>query len=431
MTIRSRRAGTVTGAVVRNAGRILLGILLLTLVPGVVADEGCTLVTTWGPDTGWSGLPPNGIDTDASENVYITDPNDNRVVRYAYDHSISTTWLLRDADAMQSGIPYGIAVDAPSAVYLTDIENNTIYKLELGFFFPKVWGSSGTGTGQFSHPTGIAVDRSGNIYVADTGNNRIQKIHSTGQFLIAWGSYGVADGAFNAPEGIAVDASGHVYVADTGNNRIQKFSPDGTFLAKWGSGGTGTGQFSRLGGLATDSYSNIYVTDHTPRVQKFNPTGEFLSSCEAGGNAYDVAVDRSGMMYVLLQSATSWKIGMYRAMPATPAETPVGTRTASISALQPETTKPIPVSPSVSTALEVPVNPAITSGCPAQVPDPSSESGISPLPEIPATEYNATAAANSNQDNAVHTPGILGAILENIRKLFGGFFGMQSEFSLS
>ncbi|MCX5888029.1 MAG: SBBP repeat-containing protein, partial [Deltaproteobacteria bacterium] len=167
--------------IVKNSVKILLCIfLLLVLVYGVQAAETYQFVTKWGTEGTGDGqfLGPEGVAIDSSGNIYVTDPQNNRVSKFT-----------------------------PDGQYI------------LG------WGSKGILNGQFNQSNGIAVDSTGNVYVTDRYNHRVQKFSSTGMFLATWGSVGSWDGQFDYPYGVTVDSSGYVYVSDTENNRIQKFAP--------------------------------------------------------------------------------------------------------------------------------------------------------------------------------------------------------------
>lgn len=358
---------------------MLTSILLLLLVAGVCGDDSCTFVKTW-PFKGGSGTVPPDISLDPSGAVYVTIPETGRVQRYSPEGAVTTYWVLNDTESGTSVIPAGIVVDASHNVYVTDGKNSTIIKLSL--FTTELWGREGTGNGEFDRPSGIAVDSSGTVYVADTGNIRVQKIHSGGNYLLQWGSYGTARGAFNAPGSIAIDAQDHVYVTDAGNSRIQKFTSDGTALTEWGSRGTGAGQFLTPSGVAVDSWGNVYVADLTSRVQKFSPTGEYFTACNTSGTVYDVAINPSGELFVIMQSGSSWEIGVYRFPSPLTREIPEKRSTfavlvpnSSIITVSPTTAVPVPKTPSAQQT--VPAEPILPRGSKIT---PMNTSGPAPVP---------------------------------------------------
>ena len=70
--------------------------------------------------------------------------------------------------------PYGIAVDHSNNVYVTDYDNNRIQKFDSNGNFITKWGEEGSKNGQFDGPNGIAIGSTGYVYVSDQGNARIQ-----------------------------------------------------------------------------------------------------------------------------------------------------------------------------------------------------------------------------------------------------------------
>jgi DNA-binding beta-propeller fold protein YncE len=238
----------------------------------------------------------------------------------------------------------GIATDATDNVYVTDSGNNRILEFTLNGTFIKAfgWGVSdgansfetcttscqagiaGGGDGQLNYPQGIAVGPNGDIYVSDYDNNRVQEFDSSGNFIKTFG-WGVSDGAnsfeictsncqaasrvgahdgqFRYPIAIAIDSGNNVYVGDTNNNRVQEFDSSGNFIKTFGWGvsdgansfeictsncrvgmaGSGVGEFGHISGLATDSNINIYVSDSQENnVQEFDSSGNLVAQ---GGTA--------------------------------------------------------------------------------------------------------------------------------------------------
>lgn len=397
---------------------MLLGILfLIVLVQGVFAEESCNMVRMWGLYENGSSTTANGIAIDSDDNIYVTDPDNNRIREFSSSGSLITFWNLRESEYQQSAIPNRIAVDSAGNVYSTDSKNNTVMKFTT--YRSQVWGSEGTGDGQFSHPTGIAVDSSGNVYVADTNNNRIQKFHSTGMYLLQWGSYGTADGAFNAPEGITVDASGLVYVTDTGNKRIQKFSSDGTFLTKWGSGGTGGGQFSTPTGIAADSWGNIYVADLTSRVQKFSPTGEYFTACNTGGDTHDIAIDSSGYLYALWQSGPAGTIGKYGTPMVIPTQIPGQSHTFALETMQ---TNAVTTTSKIPTRTQNSTLPAIPPVTPATI--------LTTAPTAsPVTIVSPALAPGYLNEEKIQKTDVQTEILDRVSRFFREVLGVDINFS--
>ena len=177
--------------------------------------------------------------------------------------------------------PLDVAVDSRNKIYVTDANNNRIVKYDAHGFQEATWGApgleQGSDNGEFRRPTGVDVDRDDNIYVVDSGNNRIQKFSSTGAHITSWGAAGSDEGEFTDPTAIAIDGDA-VYVVDTGNSRVQRFDLDGNYQSQFGSAGSGDGQFLVPLGIDTDALGLIYVSDSgNDRIQKFTPEGVYLA----------------------------------------------------------------------------------------------------------------------------------------------------------
>jgi len=135
---------------------------------------------------------PNSVAVDLTNNYFIVDSGNSRVVKYFSDSLVSTNF------AGTFGVP-GYA-DGPG--YLA----------------------------KFAYPQGIATGRGGFV-VADAGNHRIRFIAPDGTVsTLAGATKGFADAlgtaaAFNSPAGVAVDGAGNVFVADLLNNAVRKIDP--------------------------------------------------------------------------------------------------------------------------------------------------------------------------------------------------------------
>lgn len=167
--------------------------------------------------------------------------------------------------------PGGLANDSSDNIYVTDAENNRIQKFTSNGTYLLQWGGvHGTGDGEFKWPYGVCVDSSGYVYVADTYNHRIQKFTSDGTFLDKWGQLGSGNGDLNFPHRIQVDSADSLFVVEFFNYRVQVFSTSGDYITKWGSYGSGDGQFWDPTDITFDSFGYVYVTDQSNnRIQKF------------------------------------------------------------------------------------------------------------------------------------------------------------------
>jgi hypothetical protein len=174
----------------------------------------------------------------------------------------------------------GIAVNGQN-IFVSDPGNNRVQKYDFNFNFLTSWGGleSGTGNGSFHAAEGIAVNpQDGNVFVVDTLNSRVQIFDQDGNYLSQFGTSGNGNGQFNYPVKISIDGQNHVYVTELMNHRIQQFIASNSNVAfnyTWGSVGTSPGQFDGIIGIAA-SYDGHYTYvvdsgDHfESRLQKFD-----------------------------------------------------------------------------------------------------------------------------------------------------------------
>ncbi len=240
---------------------------------------------------------PFSITMDAAGNIYTTDVSDPRIrkinaagVVTTYAGSEKDGFADGNADSARFGEEAGIAADTDGNIYVADPQNNRIRKITHS---GKVITLAGTGaagfregdgkTAQFNFPSGIALDKTGNIYVADAANYRIRKINSAGLVTTYAGGdlSSIVDGApgtarFSYPTDIVAESIGNLYVLDI--DRIRKISPDGFVSTIAGDGNGfmdgdgGTAKFFTPTGLGIDAMGNIYVADtDNNRIRKLSP----------------------------------------------------------------------------------------------------------------------------------------------------------------
>lgn len=297
------------------------------------------IVKTKFDGTGWTvyGFTnPNAVYFDsASGYLYVADTSNHRIVKSKPDgngwqsYGVYGTVALNGSSAGYFNSPQGIVYDsATDYIYVSDTNNNRLVKTKIDGTDWTIYGSSGSGVNQFSYPQGLSKDTasgalsiadtnngrivntqfggtgwtvygftslqatyydqaSGYLYVADTANHRFVKSKPDGTGWSTFGTYGSGVGQFNSPQGIYYDnASNYLYISDTSNNRIIKVRPDGTDWVNYGSSGSGVGRFSGPQSLLFDpATSYIYIADTgNHRIVKTQIDGTGWTTFGANGN---------------------------------------------------------------------------------------------------------------------------------------------------
>jgi uncharacterized protein (TIGR03437 family) len=217
---------------------------------------------------------PAGLCVDASGNLYVSVPRDNRVLVFSSSTVVSGS-AARDqlgqvdftsTQANPSSFPYAsagtfstvsdIKLDADGNLIVADSGNNRVLLFPRGGkSATKVWGqldfkANGANRikpGSLNSPYKMVVDYSKApfaLYVSDTNNHRILVWRDAVRFrtgdladlvigqpdfdtalanVDTRGSANPSRTSLSSPRGIALDAGGNLYVADSGNNRVLRY----------------------------------------------------------------------------------------------------------------------------------------------------------------------------------------------------------------
>lgn len=233
---------------------------------------------------------------DSSENLYIADSNNQRIVRWA--NGASTGVIVAGNGTFGTSLsqlttPYGIWVDSSASIYVAEYGSHRVTKWDSGAtsgtLIAGVTGSAGRNSQSnfeilylFRLYIDITVDKlygPHGLYFDETNQNLYISNYYSAATVFKWpigssvgtiiagtaGSAGSTSTELNGPMGITLDSWKNLYVADRYNSRVQLFCNDVT-----------TG-ITIATGLATpcdvklDSQMNLYVVENTGyRVSKFS-----------------------------------------------------------------------------------------------------------------------------------------------------------------
>ena len=334
--------------------KILNGSLVTVAGNGAFASTG-----DGGPPLSASLLGPTFVTFDTDGNLYLAEPNDNKIRKVG--GGVISTFLGNapngdGAAAAGSDLlyPYTVGMDPNGNLYIVDTFGQRIRKVAAGsgmittFAGNGVAGYSGDGgpasSAQISYPWGIACDSAGNVYIGDGA--RIRKVTAATGIITTIGGTGAGgasgDGGpataatFGYQLELAVDGAGNIYVSDINANRVRKIAAATGIVTAFA--GTGAAGFSGDGGpavsatlnsvpgIAVDAAGNVYLGDgNNYRLRKVDAvTGIITTIAGLGvwGDAGDlgpasqaqlpymsgVAVDALGNIYIGENSARVRKI---------------------------------------------------------------------------------------------------------------------------
>ena len=303
--------------------KIVLGTGIMTRYVGYNA-AGCTTGSTTLGNAFWLNNP-RGIVVDISDNLYIADTSNHRIVMTM--NSTTMTSIVAGGNSGSTGdggpatsarlnTPYGVALDWYGLLYIADTGNCRVRLVNsgtittvAGLASQGVCGYAGDGgpatSAVLNQVASLAFSPTNDMYIADYNSYCVRVVKASTSIITTFaGNCGVSQGAtgdgpvayarFSNIYDITFDVLGNLYVTDTGNQIIRKISMPApttyihntlaptaspvrifpsvmviTTIAGTGTqGGAGDGgratsaQFNNPYDVKTDQEGNIYIAEY-------------------------------------------------------------------------------------------------------------------------------------------------------------------------
>jgi len=196
---------------------------------------------------------PSSVFVDVNGNLYVADSQNSRVLFFAPGSTTATivfgqpnfaTSTSSPITASSLALPMDVTVDVSNNVYIVDGGNNRILFYlagsttatrvygQLGSFTTNTQNNGGISANSILRPRGIIHSGGNTIYIADGGNNRV--LSYTGTSTTAETSFGqegslttstennggISAFSLNTPFHLALDSNSNLYISDGLNNRI-------------------------------------------------------------------------------------------------------------------------------------------------------------------------------------------------------------------
>jgi DNA-binding beta-propeller fold protein YncE len=120
---------------------------------------------------------PVGLAFDPDGYLYVADTWNQRVQVFGLDSSgvyiYVSEWDVNGWDEITpTNYPY-LAADANGHVFVTDPDNSRVIEYTTTGEVVRYWEAGGANAGSFNLPVGIAIDSQGGVWVVDSGNGRL------------------------------------------------------------------------------------------------------------------------------------------------------------------------------------------------------------------------------------------------------------------
>ena len=224
-----------------------------------------------------ANLQVAGLATDNAGNVYVSDANSKKVLRFA------PSALTQGASAPSTTLatltaPGPIAVDPRGYVYVGDTSTGLITQISPS-------GAISTLGLKLTTPAGLTTDAVNNLYVSDSSKQAVYQIDP-----ITGAAIQLATSTLVAPAGLAIDPSGNLLITDPGAAAIYRFNQ------QTGVTTTVSSTAVKPSAIVTDAAGNLLIAD-TADILALPASSNSASFTVANFAPSALAIDSAGDLY--------------------------------------------------------------------------------------------------------------------------------------
>lgn len=208
---------------------------------------------------------PVGLATDSGNNLYVADYENHRVLVFNKPFATDTTadkvfgqdgnFTSRTCNlggVTQNSLchPHGVAVDSADNLYVTDPDNHRVLEFnsspantsadfvfgQTDNFTTQVCNNGGLNENSLCAPRFVATNSRGDVFIADTNNHRVlkynkplttdrkaDKVFGQNNLFTINGCRPISASTLCFPDGISVDSADNLYIVDSDRNRVLQF----------------------------------------------------------------------------------------------------------------------------------------------------------------------------------------------------------------
>jgi sugar lactone lactonase YvrE len=263
-TLASSGVSGASGLAVDSAGDLFIADTFNNQIRKITPDRTVTTLAGSGATgsaddvgTAASFNAPTGVALDSAGNVYVADSRNDKIRKITPAGVVSTfagSGTFGAADGAGSAAsfnnPQGIATDAADNVYVADTNNHVLRKITPAGVVSTLAITDATGC--FVNLRSVTIDRAGLFYVTNATGATVCTARAAGSTTLLAGVASLSGevdskgnaARFSTPHGVVADGDGNLYIAEQ-SGRIRKITPAGDVTTIAGGGlfgrdGTGT-----------------------------------------------------------------------------------------------------------------------------------------------------------------------------------------------
>ena len=222
-------------------------------------------------NTGTTLNYPNGLLTDAASNLFISDGENQRVLKIAPNGIVTTV------PTSGLSLPQGLAEDGAGDLFIAD-NTGVVTEIPAGCTNASCQISMPNPLGLQSE-LGVAVDPAGNLFIGDFLDGKVAEVPANGgPQIIVYNPTGCGNApGCSDPVDLTTDSAGDLFIADFGLKTVAEVPPGCTTNSCVKQIGTG---WSEPDDVAVDAAGDVFVADQGLGQIVEVPFGCTSSSCQ-------------------------------------------------------------------------------------------------------------------------------------------------------
>jgi len=228
---------------------------------------------------------PAAVAVDAAGNLYIADAGSARILKITPTSAVTIC-------SCGLTTPSALAIDGDGYIYVSDLNANTVTRVNMSLSTPTYATLNSLYSVTFSTPEGLVFDSSGNLYVSEAASSAydIVKVTSTG----TKSTFATLSSSTYAIQ-MVFDATGNMYYAAYPAGAVYK-------IASGGSSASSYSTVTNAYGIAIDPAGNLWVqtTTSTSRLYEIPAGSTSATAIITSGfsNGHRIAMDAAGDIFI-------------------------------------------------------------------------------------------------------------------------------------